>query len=258
MSRALNLLLCGAMLAAAGCKKDNDHTDVTFVNRVNDVITLDIYGSQQNYFDGTGRLMRKVLKYNEKIVLSKDELPSNITYFADWYNDNHYYNNWFNDATLPDKAFVSFKPTPGNNTYYLEPTLKGKAAQILLNGDSVLTRWKAVNAYIGTSQAGYTSVWDGLTDNEKVRDVTVRKNFTALYSYINSTGVPTTETLSFKVHNFEEAYIEFMDANNASIGQMLSGYLPTSTAPQYVSTSTDTIMAEFPHAGDYFYMMVKQ
>lgn len=256
ISKALNLLLCSAVLATAGCKKDNDHTDVTFVNHVNKVITLDIYNNRDNYYEGKARLMRKVLKYNDVLVLTKDELASGSTYYADWYDDTHYYNNWFNDASLPDKAFVAFTPTPGNNTYYLEPTLKGNASMVFL-GDTTRTHWKAVDAYIGSSKLGYTSVWSSLTDNEKVQEVVVRKDFNAIYSYINTTGTPTTSTYSFKVHNSEDAYIEFLDSANASAGYMMSGTLPTSTQPEYASSSKDTILALLP-TSDYYFIMVKE
>jgi len=248
------LLLCGLLVAA--CHKKDDHTDVTFVNQVNKIITLDIYSSAADYNSASNRLMRKVLQPNEKVILTKDELEPGHTYYADWYDDDHYYNNWFNELYLPQDAFTAFKPVPGANTYYLKNSLKGKAAITFLNNDTA-TQWKAVDVFIGNHNLGYTSIWSQLQDFEKYKLVTVHRNFIADYSYKSATGSIITQQYSINVHSAEDPYIELMNNINTSEGYLQGGFLPTSTKPDYTSTSTDTVMALLPES-DYSFMMVRQ
>jgi hypothetical protein len=252
---ALAFLFALLLSAAYGCKKKNDHTDVTFVNHIDRPITMDIYGSMDDYNENKNRIMRKVLQQNEVLVLTKEALPPNKTYYADWYDDNHFYNNWFNDASKPERAFVSFTPVPGNNTYYIEPDTKGNAKTVFLDKTGTRTNWKAVDAFQGSSQSSYVSVWDDLTENERVQEISIRKDFTALYSYMDA-GVPTTKTYEFKVHNADAGYIELLNSNNS---YLQAGFLPVSTKPGYVSNSTDSIVALVPGSTeDYYFMLVKQ
>lgn len=253
-SLAVTFLFCCLLAVTSGCKKGNDHTDVTFVNHINKTITMDIYGTMDDYTESKNRIMRKVLQYNEVLVMTKEELPPHKTYYADWYDDNHYYNNWFNDVSKPERSFVSFTPVPGANTYYLEPDTKGNAPAIFLDNTGSRTSWKAVDAFQGSHTSTYVSVWNDLTENERVHEISVRKDFTALYSYIDQAGAPATKTYEFKVHNFESAYIELLNSDNS---YLQAGFLPTSTKPGYVSSSTDSIMALLP-TSEYYFMLVKQ
>jgi hypothetical protein len=198
--------------------------------------------------------MRKVLQYNEVLVMPNEELPANKTYFADWYDDKHFYNNWFNDASKPERAFVSFSTIPGSNTFFIEPDTKGNAKEIFLDKTGTRTSWKAVDAFMGSSQTSYVSVWNDLTENERIHDISVRKDFTALYSYMDASGTPVSKTYEFKVHNAEVAYIELL---NSESSYLQAGFLPVSTKPGYVSSSIDSIMALLP-TSDYYFMLVKQ
>lgn len=253
-SLAIVFLFSCLLVTMYGCKKENDHTDVTFVNHINAPITLDIYGSKDDYNENKNRIMRKVLQYNEVLVMPNEELPANKTYYADWYDDNHFYNNWFNDATKPERAFVAFTTTPGKNTFYIEPDTKGNAKTVFLDKTATRTAWKAVDAFQGSAATTYVSVWNDLTENERVHEITVRKDFTALYSYMDSVSGPSTKTYEFKVHNADMGYIELLNSNTS---YLQAGFLPTSTKPGYVTTSTDSIMALLP-TSDYYFMMVKQ
>ncbi len=251
---AITFLFSCLLLATHGCKKENEHTDVTLINHINTPITFDIYGSKDDYNEGKNRIMRKVLQYNEVLVMTKEELPANKTYYADWYDDNHFYNNWFNDASKPERAFVAFTTTPGKNTFYIEPDTKGNAKTVFLDKTGTSTNWKAVDAFQGSAATTYVSVWNDLTENERVHEVSVRKDFTALYSYLDTLGTPNTKTYEFKVHNADMGYIELLNSNGS---YLQAGSLPVSTKPGYVSTSTDSIMALLP-TSDYYFMLVKQ
>jgi hypothetical protein len=255
--QAIYLTLCGALVIFSACrKKGNDHSDVTFINQVSKVVTLDIYTTADDYYNNTGRIIRKTLQPNEKLVFTKADLPSGKTYWADWYDDERYYNNWFNDDSKPADAFVSFKPIPGANTYYLKPSLRGQARFIFLP-DSNRSTWTAVNAFTGNKNEGYKSYWDQLSANEKIRSVTVRKNFTLQYNYLDANGGTASDTYPFKVHNSETAYIEFITDDVNKYGSLESGFLPVSTKPEYASDSKDTLMATLP-GSDLRFMMVRQ
>jgi hypothetical protein len=151
---------------------------------------------------------------------------------------------------------VSFKPIPGANTYYLKPGLKGKARYIFL-ADSNKSSWVAVNAYTGNKNEGYASYWDQLSENDKIRSVTVRKNFMLQYNYLDAAGATASDTYPFKVHNAENAYIEFITDDLNKYGSLESGFMPLSTEPDYATNSKDTIMATLP-GSDLRFMMVRQ
>jgi hypothetical protein len=89
------------------------------------------------------------------------------------------------------------------------------------------------------------------------RSIAVRKNFTATHDYKDEFGTAHTEELNFKVHETQEAYIEFLDKDRKVLGSMISGRLPGGTPPDYTSESADTVMALLPHS-EYTYIMVRQ
>ena len=255
--QAIYLALCSALILFSACrKKGNDHSDVTFINQVSKTVTLDIYGTADDYYNNTNRMIRKTPQPNEKLVFTKADLPPGKTYWADWYDDQKYYNNWFNDDNRPADAFVSFKPIPGANTYYLRPSLKGKAQFIFL-ADSNKSSWVAVHAFTGNKNEGYVSYWDQLSANDQVRSVIVRKNFTLDYNYLDANGATASDTYPFKVHNTENAYIEFITDDVNKVGALESGFMPLSTKPDYATDSKDTIMATLP-GSELRFMMVRQ
>ncbi len=255
-----NRLAIAAILACTfitACKKsDKDGTDVTFLNNVNQNVTLDIYPSIEDYTGNSNVFLRKVLQPGEKAILPGNTFKSGQTYYMDWYTDDYYYSNWFNDDYSVGNTKVGIKPVANNNTYYCNPEFQGANRTTFLKKNASLTEWKAVGAY-AESSAGYVPHWNDLDANGQYRVVTVNKNFTAQYKYKDASGSVVTDELVFMVHNSKDAYIEFMGSGNTSKGSMVGGRLPTSTKPNYASSAADSIMAYLPNS-DYYFLMVRQ
>lgn len=251
-------LLAVILIAALyGCKKKNDFSDVTFVNRTEEDITVDLYSTFADYSTNANVFMRQNVAPGEKLIVQGDEFQENRIYYMDWYNDTYYRNNWYNDKFTTDGERVAIKPESGNNTYYLEDTYKGNSRIAFLEGDDSKTSWIAIGAFLFHSSTGYSNQWTSLTDDERFRQITVKKDFTANYSYKNTNGGSVTEELDFFVQQSDVPYIEFRAEDGSILGNMTGGKLPTASPPDYASNSTDTLTALFPNS-DYIFLMVRQ
>ncbi len=249
-----------ALLLAAtwilGCKKSgNDNSEVSFINRLNKEVTLDIYSNFDDYSKGQNVQLRKVLLSDETTYLPGNTFPAGATYYMDWYTDDHLQNNWLND-NYESSPVTRIQPVPGNNSYYLDPKLKGNARKTFLNSTQASSTWIAIGAYLFAG-GQYSEQWSNLDANERYRKVTVTKGFKANYEYKDGTGSIQTSSYDFMVHRSEDAYIELKDATGKNIGNITGGKLPSGTPPDYKSPSTDTVMALLP-GSDYLFMMVKQ
>lgn len=244
-------------LLMGSCKKEGkDNTEVSFTNQLSEKVTLDIYVSADDYAKSNNVMLRKVLAPNENTTLPGNTFANGTTYYMDWYSDNFYYNNWFNDTYPVGTSRVTFKPVPGNNTYYIKQEFAGSARSIYLANNAASSKWSTVNVYAYSKNTGYVSHWQNLTPQEKYREVTVNKNFTVIYNHQNESGKIITDMIDFKVHNSKEAYIELMDANMQTVGYMITGKLPASDGSEYISNSPDSVMALFPDS-DFLFLMVR-
>lgn len=252
------LIVC---LLFSGCRKDGkDKTEVTFVNRINQVVTLNIYSSLEDYKNSTNAYIRQTIPASDKLIIGGNTLKSGQTYFMDWYTDNYTHNNWFNDRYNDnnlDKDYVVIQPVPGNNTYYTDELFKGDARLVYLENTKSQTSWRAVNYYAESAQ-GFESKWDNLPEYQKYKKVVVRKDFIAEYEYKDSVGNIQKMLLPFKVHHIDVAYIElYDDLTNKVLGQMTSGRLPGSGNSDYKSSSKDSVLALLPGL-DYKFLMVRE
>lgn len=253
---ALVLILL-VSFAAACKKKANDNSDVTIVNRIDKPLTLDLYSSAADYAANTNLFDRIVIAPAETKILPGSTFAKGITYYMDWYSEDYYYNNWYNDDYPLTGARVRIQPEPGNNTYYLDPALKGTGRNAFLKGAGTETTWISIGAFLYSGTFGYTNEWNTLTPNERYRQVTIKKGFEADYVHKDMAGTLVTDKLTFMVQQTEVPYIEFKDAAGQAAGNMTGGKLPTGVAPDYKSNSVDTVMALFPD-NEYLFMMVRQ
>lgn len=254
---ALVAVLLAAM--ASGCKKDpKDNTPVTFINRVDKTITLDIYASEDDYASNSNKVETITIEPNDNKTIPGSTFLSGRTYYMDWYSDDFYHNNWYNDDyPVIGPARVRIAPKPGDNTYYLEPGYKGNARNAFLEGAGTETTWISIGAFLYSGTFGYTNESGTLTPNELYRRITIRKNLRAEYLHKDAGGNLVTENITFMVQQTEVPYIEFKDASGKAAGNMTGGKLPTGTPPDYKSNATDTVMALFPD-NEYMFMMVRQ
>lgn len=244
-------------LSTTGCKKKgNDNSEVTFVNRVSQSVTIDIYRSFSDYANHNNVFLRKIMDANEVAFLPGNTFTTGATYYIDWYSNDYYQTNWYNEKYETDDVYT-FRPVPGDNSFYTNNHYRSNARRSFLNITGTSSKWVAVDAYLYSSSTGYVSQWAGMTAAEQFREVTVNKAFQAVYDYRDNNGTLQQSNYEFLVHPSSDQYIELLDANGTSVGNLTGGRLPTSTQPDYASTSLDTVLALLP-GNDYTYMMVRQ
>ncbi len=257
MRNTLIVAIVALASLATGCKKKgNDNSEVTFVNRATEKITLDIYRTYSDYANNNNVFLRKVMEPSEVAFLPGNTFSDGAQYYIDWYSEDYYRTNWFNEK-YEDKDVISFSPRPGDNTFYTDNYYRGHARRCFLSSSGTASKWKAVNAYLYSQSTGYVSQWATMTSAEQFREITVNKAFEAVYDYRDANGTLQQANYEFIVHPSTDPYIELMDANGISAGNLTGGRLPTSTQPDYKSSSLDTVLALLP-GNDYTYMMVKQ
>ncbi|HEY9178047.1 MAG TPA: hypothetical protein VIN07_10165 [Flavipsychrobacter sp.] len=252
------LLLLSVATFVTSCKKEaKDNSDVTIVNRIDRPITVDLYVSADDYANNSNLQERIVIEPNENKILPGGTFAKSTTYHMDWYSEDYYYNNWYNDDYPVTGNRVRIQPEPGSNTYYLDPGLKGQGRKAFLKGGGTETTWISIGAFLYSGTFGYTNEWNTLTPNERYRTITIKKGFNAEYLHKDATGTLVTENLRFMVQQTEVPYIEFKNAAGQAAGNMTGGKLPTGSAPDYYSSSIDTVMALFPD-NEYLFMMVRK
>lgn len=254
---SLGLALC--LLATACRKGTKDDTEVTFVNRISRDVTVDIYGSQEDYKNNSNRILRRTLSASGKIGEPGTTFTAGKTYYMDWYTDDYAYNNWYNDLyNTQGKSYVQISPKVGGNTYYTEDAYMSNARKVFIDNTQSSTSWHAVNYYAYSGTTGYESKWNTLSENEQYRRITIYKDFTAKYEYRDEQGGLHSMNINFAVQPSKNGYIEFHDEKGVVLGQMESGRLPTGNAPEYTSVATDTVMALLPGGLENQFMMVKE
>ncbi|RYD55800.1 MAG: hypothetical protein EOP56_14650 [Sphingobacteriales bacterium] len=250
------------MLLLSACGKDGaDDTEVTFVNRIGEPVTLNVYGSIDDYKNNSNVYLTQTIAASDKIIVGEGKLKPGQTYFMDWYTENYTINNWFNERfndANAERDYAQIKPTPGNSTYFTDPLYKGLARGVYLENTKSQTEWNAVDYYAESAALGFESKWSTLPEYKKYKKIIVRKDFIAEYEYKDSLGSIQKALLPFKVHHADDAYIEFFDdITGRSLGQMTSGRLPSGTRPDYRSLSRDSVLALLPDL-DFKFLMVKQ
>jgi hypothetical protein len=203
-----------------------------------------------DYANNTNVVLRKTVNANDILTLPGTTLVTGRTYYMDWHTDDFYYNNWFNDVFPQPEAMVAFKTDATHSSFYFSTSLKGNSRKTFLANDDVSSSWHAVDAYMGSNNV-YTSFWGSLTEFDRYRQVTVYKDFRALYTYKDAAGNLLSDTLQFKVHNTEDGYIEFMDANGKTLGSMAAGFIAGSK-----NSSRDSVWVTLPNS-DYYFLMTR-
>ncbi|MCB0700926.1 MAG: hypothetical protein H6551_08185 [Chitinophagales bacterium] len=251
-------LLSISILATTGCKKKNkSDSDVTFVNQTDNLLTLDIYASFDDYANNRSLFKRSTIKAQDRLIIPGDDFSSGRTYYMDWYSEDYYHSNWYNDDYAINSSRVAFTPRIADNTYYIEETHKGNGRRAFIKGNGTESNWLAVGAYLFSSNTGYSNQWTTLDNNERFRQITVKKGFNAVYKFKDKSGTDQSQELQFLVHQTDVPYIEFKGTDASILGNMTGGKLPTGTPPDYKSNAIDTVMALFPNS-DYIFMMVRQ
>lgn len=251
------LTVMAAMMTVAACRKKDKEAEYNFTNHLPvATATVDIYSSKYDYDQQQNALYSFVVDANSTYRMALGSLKEGQTYYIDWYTADYEYNNWVMDKYTGRNAYVAYKAGPANYVYTLDAFYKGPARNTFLSGNDTATRWKAVGAYTYTEAAGYTSMWVGLTPDQQLKEITVRKDGVMSYTFRHNSQT-VTENYEFTVVVSKRASIETEEFSNGTSYSMFGGKLPTGQAPEYSSASTDTVMAIIDNTG-YEYMMVKQ
>src|SRR5579875_1075687 len=75
----------------------------TFENLSDKPVNVDIYASQQDYYNGTNKLASGRADVRGYAVFPLSDFDTTKKYYADWYSDDYLYTNWYwNNITLTD------------------------------------------------------------------------------------------------------------------------------------------------------------
>lgn len=245
------LALTAYLALAAGCKKDRTK-DYNFTNNINKVVTLDIYTSADDYTTNTNLMLRKTLQPNQTTTLPASTFKSGGTYYMDYYTDDFAYNNWFNLNFPADGTTPVIHPSSSNTAFYIKPDYHNANRTAFLNGTQTSTSWVAIGAYL-EDNSGFVDEWPSLGSNAQYRQLVIRKDFNAIYSYKDASGNIQTDTMGFLVHNAKIPYLEFINAAGVNQGSMIGNNFPGNPN----GTSTDSMMVLLPNSEMYF-LMIKQ
>lgn len=259
MRKTYILLLTLMVIGAGSCKKKGiDKTITTIVNKIDQRITLDLYETAEAYGSNGTVKERFVIEPGQNLYIPGGTFEEGKVYYIDWYSEDYYHNNWYNDDyPVTGVGRVRISPEPTKNTYYLEPGYKGQARKAFIKGDGTETSWIAVGAYLYSSSKGYSNQWSVLSVDERYRQITIKKDFTATYMHKDGDGKLMTTSLPFMVQQSETPYIEFKNSVGGIAGNMIGGKSPAGTPPEYKTNSIDTVMALFPD-NEYIFMMIRQ
>lgn len=186
--KPLFILSVVALIIVCSCTKPkSEATDYVFENLADKQVHIDIYYSEQDYFNNQNLVASGTAKVRGYYVVPLSKLESGHIYYVDIYSDDYLYNNWFwSNVTLRD----TFVPSPTTYDYIVQHTQYSDPSRaIWLNGAGPSTTWKAFNAYTKTGSS-YTSIWSSLTAAEQDLQVTMRKSSYATVT--GGTGLDTT------------------------------------------------------------------
>lgn len=171
-----------------GCSKPNSEpTDYTFENLADKQVNIDIYYSEEDYFNNANVIASGSAKVRGYYIVPLSKLETGHVYYVDIYSDDYLYNNWFwSNVSLRD----TFVPTATTYDYIVQHTqYSDPSRSIWLNGAGPTTTWKAFDAYTKTGSS-FTSIWSSLSSAEQDLQVVMRKSSYATVT--NGLGLDTT------------------------------------------------------------------
>ncbi len=160
----------------------------TFVNESDTAITIDVYGSADDYAKSTNKITSVQLNNGAS-------LPRTIktfgTFYLDCYSSSYYYTNWFysNFTNTSRPQSVLYEPAVNNGqAYTLRPDMSDVSTDrlILLNGNQPSTTWKVVNAY-KNSGSTWVSAWGSISATAKNMTMVFNKNF--VMNFTDTVGI---------------------------------------------------------------------
>lgn len=178
MNTCARLLFCAILLfLIASCRKHEQAitSTYTFVNNVPERVTLDMYGSEDDYNMQQHCLSRDTIDVGGKLPKTLEVLR---TYWVDWHSDGYSYNNW---RSLPERS-VSDNPRPlpqltiadrDDQIQILSP-VRDTSRSVLLQGSQLFSKWSGVIDHADSLNGTFHFVF--------------RKDFSGEYSFSDTAG----------------------------------------------------------------------
>ena len=218
-------LLCVVVFASSCYKPDKPTsttptpTSYTFTNLQGLSVHIDLYNNRAAYTAGTGAFKSFDVASKATMTVALSELSD--TTFIDWYSSDYTMTNWLfgqYDYQFSVPYFVkNIKNTLSWDNHYPGPAtlLRGTC----LNGGTS-TNWSAVGGFIDSAKGavvpgGFTiKYWSDdstkFPNNWKYRKITLRRDFTATYTFKDRFG-----NLQTRDYNYRHGY-----TNNTNIGYL--------------------------------------
>ena len=179
-----------ACLTFQACKKEDNVKKFTFTNKLPQKIVVDIYGSEDDYYNNTNRLYTGIAPANNIL-----DIPYSIfknekqLHYIDWYSEDYTYSNW-NDVTNDD--IITPSDSSGFTTADAEHSYIQTARQLAIGGNGIKSKWKT------TGSVHNNQLWNALSPNERDYEIELRKDMKATVKAKNTTfDCPVRFSLSY-------------------------------------------------------------
>src|ERR1043165_1693169 len=131
------------IMSTTGCKMhfvQPSQYPYHFVNQTNVPLTLDLYGSRDDYNNNTNRLERHVMSVGDtqEVIIDVGK-----TYWYDWYSGDYRYSNWAITHNGDSYTTIQFGKTSIRNVFQVEGPDTVRA--ILLTEANLASNWQGVD-----------------------------------------------------------------------------------------------------------------
>ena len=178
-------LLCIIIVAACHKPQSSGSTKLTTSDTVLHVVNLmplqvrfDLYKTQDDENNNTNLCYTCLVPAEGNFDIPLRLIDTSLTYYYDIYSADFTFTTWgFN--TYDQVKFYQF----GQSSFRIGDLNFSGVRASFLQGNHAFVTWKAVDYY-----EGYTSLWSGLTDNEKYKELVFYKSLKAFVYTKNSIG----------------------------------------------------------------------
>ncbi|OJW78581.1 MAG: hypothetical protein BGO69_00925 [Bacteroidetes bacterium 46-16] len=189
----LFFVLAAMAWLAVSCNKGNKPYYYTFDNNSSHKMNLRIYQTLDDYNMSLNPYISYTVEPGDKVEIPSTQLPETKQYYADWYNDDFTYTNWFNKQHIKAHFSTQFTPGYSNNNVTKMDVLHDYARILCLDGSGVQTTWEAVDGWnFVNGSLGDTIWWPQMNNFQKYNQFQFNKNCIGHFFYKQqNTGVLT-------------------------------------------------------------------
>lgn len=179
-------------MLVAGCDKVGDKPFYyTFDNNTDQKMTLKIYQSVDDYNSALNPYMNYTVQAGEKVEIPSNQFLDSREYYADWYNADYTYSNWFNKQHIKGSFSTAFTSSLQHKITQL--AVVHDYARVLCMGTGTQSTWEAVDGWnFVNGSIGDTIRWAQMNPFQKYNQFLFKKDFSGHFYYKEqNTGVLT-------------------------------------------------------------------